>query len=786
VSNMIKKLLIIAVLALTSVIAVYANSVINNEETPYEETYYNYIEDELLKSSRYTRMDDLSLVDEAHYIEITENDTLVHSNAQFNLYLNEETLNFKIEHTETSYVFSTAIDNASAGSFTGLLSSGIGIEYINKQQSMNTRANVGLVDTEFTLETMPIENGIRLNLSVGGFCTTRNCSRFYDSYLDGQYTLEQMIEFGFTEINVSFSLDVTLTDQGIKAHIPYDSIVEEGTDWTTLSSIILFPGLGATRMDDIPGYMVIPDGVGTLIRYEDNEGMYGTPFEERFYGSNLGLTSGRLSVSSYPLSMPIFGAVHGVNQNGFVGIIEQGDMNARLLAYPNGASNLDYNLIFTKFDYKQTYRQSFTTDGSGGAQRIAKTNQTDVTVHYNFLSGDAATYVGVGRNYQDYLKTTNQLNEKTFDYDKIPIHIQVLMSDSTNRFLGKSLVEMTNVEGVLTLYDALREEGLTHQKVSLLGWNDGGYSGQLPSDVDFENKLGSNNDFEAMIEYILNDNELLLVNNYVDATEGTNRVSYRNDVAQGVDRFKIERECSRCVYNNQYTLYPFVTERLALRDYSDVSDLGVSVLFETLGHELFSYYDSTMYTREDGFNHYQKVMEQYSGQASYQYPNAYSYPYTDAFYHTPLYNSQLKYFDDVVPLLPVVLNGYMELYSNHLNFNSLGQEQILKLIDYGINPSFILSEARASNLRNTDIEYLYSTNFDVWEDSVVETYNYINGALNQVIGETIESRVVLETGLVKVTYSNDVYIIINYTSQAVDYDGVSVEGMNYYLGGERS
>lgn len=784
-SNLIKKALIVFTLAMTSFIIVKANQTTINDELLPPDAFYNYIEDEKLNSSRFTRQDDLSMIDEAHYIPITADDLLIHSNAQFNLYLNEETINFKVENKATNYVFSTAIDNAQAGSFTGLLSSGIGLEYINLRQNMNVRTNIGITDTEFTLEKENIPNGLRLNLSVGGYCSTRNCSRFYDDYLEGRYTLEQMIDFGLTEINVDFSLEVTLTDQGIKAHIPYESIVEDQTEWTVLSSLILFPGLGATFMEDIPGYMVIPDGIGTIIRYEDNQGQFNSPFEERFYDQNRGLRSGRLSVTSYPLSMPIFGAVHGVDQNAFIGIIEEGDMNARLLAFPNGANNLNYNLIFPKFDYRQTYRQSFTSDGSGGAQRIAETLHSDVTVHYNFLEGVGSTYVGIGLAYQDYLVERNVLSKQTSSNNDITMHTQFLMSDSTNRFLGKSLVQMSDVSQVIDMYDALVAQGINHQTVSLLGWNNGGYSGQLPTPVNFENRLGSDREFEAMIDYINQNNQVALVNNYIQATEASSNVSYRNDVAQGVDRFKLERSCSSCVYNSHYYLYPKSTERLANRHYEDYLEANVSVLFERLGSTLYSVYDSSIETREDAFNHYLNVMETYEGNAMYYYPNAYAYAYTNDFYHAPLYNSQLKYFDDLVPLLPIVLNGHMDLYSQFLNFNSLGSEQILMLVDFGINPSFILSYERSNQLRNTDIEHLYSTGFEMWEDSVVNTYHFINDALKHVNGETIQSRVVLDTGVIEVTYQNNVSIIVNYTSQSYTYQNTEIEPLNYIvLGGQ--
>ncbi len=748
--------------------------------------FYNYIEDQKLNSSRFSQVEDLRQIDPATIIAINDDDALITENDDFRLFLNIDTLNFKIENKQTGYVWSTALDDPiNAGSYDPLLRSGIGIEYINKEQQMGIRENVGIINTEFEVTQETITDGVRLHIDIGGFCATTSCRLRYDDYLAGDFTLEQLIRIGFVQIGVAFTLDVRLTDSGISAHIPYDSISEEGTDWITLSSIIMFPGMGAAFLDEIPGYMVVPDGVGTLMRYDDNKGQFSTPFEERFYGSNAGIATGRVSVTSHPLSMPIFGAVHGVRQNAFIGIIESGDLNARLLAHPNGSRNLDYNLIFTKFDLKQTFRQSFSSDGTGGAMRVAETSHDDIRIRFDFLDGQDAHYTGIAKQYRNYLIDQGVLRSLESSSDRIPIHIQFLMADSTSRFFGKSLIEMTSIEAARDIYDDLHAAGLENQTVSLLGWNRGGYSGRLPSAVNFESRLGSSRAYEAFIDHInTSSNQVYLVNNYVHASNDTGRITYRNDVAAGVDRFKMDRTRPNRVYPNRYTLLPSTSNRLALRDLSDYEDLGVKVLHESLASTLFSYYERDIYTRTDTFRAFEDIYQAYDEQAGYYYPNAYAYKYTDTFFHMPLYNSQLKYFDDLIPLLPIVLRGHMELYSEFLNYNSLGREQLLALIDFGINPSFILSENRASNLRGSDIEYYYTSRYDEWRNSVIEDYLFVNDALQHVIGHTIINRQVLDVGIVEVTYDNGVYFVINYTSQTYTLpDDVSVAPLDVHIGG---
>ncbi|MBI9009443.1 MAG: hypothetical protein JEZ05_05375 [Tenericutes bacterium] len=785
-SNIFKKILIVLALSLavfTTVHALQLNLTPSYEAEDFVQNY-PFIEDAKLASSRYTQPADETAVNPDEFLEIDDrDDVLIAENNLFKLYYNEEIVSFKILDKVTNYVWSTAIDSPNAGTYTGLLSSGIGIEYVLLEKDMFVEENIGISDIAFTQEQTLIENGIKVSLDLGGYCATRLCTRMYERYLDDDFTLEEMIEMGYTEINVGFDLEVTLTEQGIEAYIPIDSIREGKPEEITLSSIILFPGLGATEMDNIPGYMVIPDGAGALIRYEDNNDQFNSPYEERFYGDNMGLEDFRTSATNYPLSMPIFGAVHGVNQNGFIGIIESGDFNARLFAYPNGAHNLPYNVIFPKFDIQEVYRQSFSSDGTGGTLKLIQSSYDDIDVVYNFLNGSDANYVGIGENYRSYLEIEDVLEKQTQSGD-ISIFLNYLMSDSEASFFGNTLVEMSSVAQVLEMYDYFILQGLENQNVGLMGWNTNGYSGELPADVNFENALGSNRAFRNLIEYINEENSVLLVNNYIMANGDTDGISYAKDVAKGTNRFKIQDSHEMFTHSELYILYPFVTNKLAQRDYEDYLDEGVGVLFESLANNLYSYYENgDYYFRSDSYAEFVEVMELYEEIGSYYYPFSYSYKYANAFYEAPLYNSQLKYFDDLVPLLQVVLKGSIDMYASALNYNSLGKETILNLIDFGMNPSYVLTYEPASLLKDTDLKRYFTTEFSRWKDTIVTEYEYINNALKYVNGEYITARIVLDFGVVMVSYSNGVDIYINYTSS--DYtDGlVTVEAMDYYVGG---
>ncbi len=783
-SSILKKCGVIAGLVVLLTSVVYTASDPSYPRNASSDEINPFIDNALIDSSRFTQPEDMRPVDPDDYIDIVRADTFMLENDHYELYMNQTTLAFKVLDKASGYVWSTSIHRPEADteSFTKLLQSGIGFEYIEVDRNMNLRRNIGITDTVFTYDMTIQDNDIILDIYVGGFCARAVCRLNFPRYLEGEIDLDRMIEHGYTELSFEFQLIVSLTDEGIRAHIPFNGI-SENRDEFRLSSFIVFPAMGATRMDDIPGYMFIPDGVGALIRYTDNQGRYSNFYDERFYGPNAGVSTIRQSVTNYPLSMPVFGAVHGVHQHAFLGIIESGAPSSRLIAFPNGVGNQNHNLIFTKYDIMSVYTQSFQSDGSGGAQRTYQLSDDDFTIRFDFLRDDAADYVGMANHYQAYLRDQGDITRQLAEVDDIPIHLQYLMADSKSQFIGKSLVEMTSVDDVMAMYDHFMIAGLINQRVSLLGWNRGGYSGNLPSALTVERRLRGEANFDDLIAHINEANSVMLVNNYVRAGADARRISVRSDVAQGVNRFRLEHLCIDCVHTRSYLLYPEHSMNLALDDYDRYHSRGVDVLFEMLGSTLFSYYDRQAYPRSAALPFYESIMARYEGRGHYRYPNAYAYPYTTEFFDAPLYNSQLNYFDDLVPFLPIVLRGHMNLYSQFLNFNSLGTMQLLMLVDFGIYPSYVLTKARSSNLAGTDIERYYATQFDAWSETIIEQYRFINEALRFTHGETIVAREVINPGVVKVTYTNNVEIIINYTHQETTVNGDVVSALSYRVKG---
>ena len=134
-------------------------------------------------------------------------------------------------------------------------------------------------------------------------------------------------------------LEVILTDIGVEVSVPFDSIVEHST--FKLKNVIVYPFMGAIKRNRMEsGYLLIPEGVGALIRFKESEGK-GT-YNGLFYGEDQGL-SASVSLDSIrsqdgsliqvpSLGANMFGVIHGEDQNGLLTIIESGASYASFAA----------------------------------------------------------------------------------------------------------------------------------------------------------------------------------------------------------------------------------------------------------------------------------------------------------------------------------------------------------------------------------------------------------------------------------------------------------------------
>lgn len=559
------------------------------------------------------------------------------------------------------------------------------------------------------------------------------------------------------KVKLEFKFEVTLTETGVEVTLPNKSIKESNCK---LGTINLFRYLGSVEGDSVNGYIVVPSGNGGLIRYVKNATSTQS-FQTSFYGTDMNYSK---ADSSRLFQFPMFGMVHGVNANACLVEIDSGDAFATFNYYPGTSGTQNRQLSYLDFTLRQKYEVKFHEDNEDekGIPQVPKERYTsDIKYSYNFLSGNDADYIGVANEYQEHLVSDGKLKKQELK-PTTSIHVETFGREYENGLIFRKYHNMTTFSDVLAINESLKNAGVTDSLYTLKGYYKGGYSGAVPTNVNLEGSLGDIDDIDELDYYLY----------YNPVLSSNTRRDYPSYVLVNMYRTKSYVEEMEGKKFKFYSNIPTILEGTS----KIVAEYADKVSFDGVSNYLYGDYNND-FTREETLAEYSKLF----GDRSYPMyaPNVYLLANTSDYLTMDLYHERLIFITDSIPLTQIILRGYMDLYSNYLNFSSNAEIDALKCIEYGVYPSYLVTQEASHKLSNTLSSDLYATEFNKVSRDIQVQYNFIKGALDNVIGAEIIGRKVLGLGVVEINYSNGKSIVVNYTNDAYKNGALNVESMGY-------
>jgi hypothetical protein len=145
--------------------------------------------------------------------------------------------------------------------------------------------------------------------------------------------------------------------------------------------------------------------------------------------------------------------------------------------------------------------------------------------------------------------------------------------------------------------------------------------------------------------------------------------------------------------------------------------------------------------------------------------NLYMLKYASKIIDIPVSGSQYIYETDSVPFLQMVLRGSVDYYAPYSNLGFYSEASVLKMIEYGAYPSFMVMGADNFTISDTPLENHFSLNYGDWKERIEGVYKEVNEALSKVQGATITDHEVVAEGVYATTYENGTTIYVNYNSE---------------------
>ncbi|MBU1093817.1 MAG: hypothetical protein KKH01_05095 [Firmicutes bacterium] len=663
------------------------------------------------------------------------------------VYLDDESLAFQVVNSN-GYLWSSTIDYDQpdfSNSFKQRARSAIIVESYNVSSSNYAITEENLFTEGTTVDTTLHDNGF-----------------------------VSLIRFGKSDILVQ--LEVTFLENQIIVEIPQAAIDESGD--FKISSIKVYPYFGAVHEADVPGYVFLPDGIGALIDYKTENPLVNTNYQKEIYNRNIGyniesdlstFTSGGTHIYA-----PVFGFVHGVDQNAvFANITSGSEYGLINVYYP--ARTRGFTTVFSEFVFRKTYKQPIDKVGNTIALLQSYPNEIDIKIEYSLLENEEANYVGMAKTYRSYLESEILPDLIATEQANVPLKLETIGIEKMDGVLFTKSIVMTKLSDFSSMISELEQEGIDNITANITGFTSKGVTWSAPNYESLSSKIGNKGDLADINNEV---SDLYLTAEYLMASNRSNGYNQYFDLAKKIsDQLYMYNSATDLKYllefNKVRSIFNSSVDHL-----SDYEISGLSIL--SMGSLLYSDFGNQLYLK-DQIKMMNELLSSYDQKVALYDVNAYLWGQIDAFYDFPMYSSQYVTFDDTVPFMSIALSGHMDLFGSNANFYPYARDELLRLIDFGVYPSFIVTQESSKLLQKTGLESIYSSRFDDLKPSIIAYYNFVNDALKYVQNAQIIDRVVISSGVIEVIYDNGFEIVVNYSSDVVIYQSQSISPKSYLV-----
>lgn len=588
------------------------------------------------------------------------------------------------------------------------------------------------------------------------------------------------------------SLEYTLNEDGLQVRLPANGLSFDESAYQ-FQEVAMLPYFGAGS-NEYTGYTVIPDGSGSLIRFEDFKGKP-VNIAGLVYGADYAyheITGQHAEV----MRMPYYGVVTNydkelvkatttttvneageevVNEtpaegifysNGFLAIITEGDSLASLMAECGGTLH-PYNTVYAKFTPRPSdeynLADSISVSGNATWTVTSKRKYTDsYRIQYVFLKDETlaeenglkdyyeAEWTGMATAYRDYLIKKGDITKLESTQEDIPLFIETFGSIETTERIMTFPVEvdtpLTTFEDIKTMHSELTELGVGNINFKLTGYANGGLDATVPYRLEWTKVVGGGEGFTDLAKYAA-DNGFNIYPDfdfaYIRQQEVFDGISTKKHAVRTIDdRYTTRRayDAATQSFDRSFAIaispsvYEYLYDAFGPR-YLEYGNDAISV--STLGTDLNSDFDEDEpYHREDGKQFTIELLERLD--ADYESVmveggNAYTIKYADVILNASLTSSKYVKASESIPFLGMVYHGSKVFTGSATNMEGDINEAILHAIENGASMYFILSYQNTSELKEDfTLSKYYSVSYDIWKEDIAEYYTTLNDALKDL------------------------------------------------------
>jgi len=463
--------------------------------------------------------------------------------------------------------------------------------------------------------------------------------------------------------------------------------------------------------------------------------------------------------------------------SGFLAIIEEGESFSTLYAETGGTLH-NYCTAFTAFNPRPSDKYNLSDSISIGSNAtwtvVSERKYTgSYKIKYVMLDDELlaekaqetdkdyktyeASYVGMANAYRDYLYAKGQLKSLTAEdvAEDLPLYINSFGTiDTKEKILSFPVTvetPLTTFDDLKSIYNALNEKGIKNINFRLSGFTNGGMLPTVPTKVEFQKKVGGNSGYKEFLTFADQNNIGVYPDFdfiYVHSTDAFDGLSFRRDAVKTIDNRYTVSQVYDSVFQSLNGTGNTVISVSAFSGFYEKFNKsfnklgGTSVSISTLGSDLNSDFDEDdPYNREDAkaetLKLLEKIRKDYANVMS-DAGNAYVFKYVDHLLNVSLDSSRYTLASQSIPFMGMVLHGSIQFTGTPINTTGNIGYELLKIIESGAAPYFLLSYRNTAELKDNPLFANYfSVQYGIWEEDLIKYYNTLNEVLKDLQTEKI-------------------------------------------------
>lgn len=711
-------------------------------------------------------VDDVSLPESDDFVKVTENEGFI-------LRADPETGHFAVENKETGHLFKSYPnpdkwdEDLTADSWKSHLKAPFMFSYVEMNERRDQVKESNLFNNESEISFEEIEGGYRVTY--------------------------EMPDLGFI-----FPIEVQLEKDYVETRILADDIIdekelseeeEEEDRMARLVSLRLFPFLGADNSDDSDGFLFLPDGSGALVEFQEDRASTTNLYSERIYGDDQAFAEKASLSSRLPIRMPIFGIKS--DDQAILGVVHEGDTYTNIVSAPSESFS-QYNWVTGEHLFRFKVYQATNKQKTEGFYTYSKDMQrTNRSIRYYMIDKANPDYVDLATRYREYLIDEEGLEKQEYESDSLQLSLNILGGGTKSGFLWDSYLPLTTIDQAMSIVQDLGSLGVDDMSITFHGWQRNGY-GEFGGHFPVAKKLGGNKSMKEFTDFAHSKGYPVYLDGSSYTYNNTGKDGFRasrdglRDLSSNVMRFRKKQ-------NDTVLVSPRFMEDVIYDDLSTAEKLGIDgYLFgEGIGSILPSDYNERYLAERHEVKDIQRDILQKTketfGDVRIAEGNVYSF--ADSSHIEQLDNdySYDLFVDETVPFAQIALHGLISYSFDYGNMSGNAQESLLKGIEYGAVPSFLVTHEESHRLLELKSMYqFYSTYYKDWESEIVTYYQLFNEALADVQDQFIVNHEKLAKNVFETEYENGKRIIVNYNSEPFTHDEGVIDAEDYMIiqGGE--